>query len=320
MKRREPYSSVFSGNLNVFVTRRAAEGKTTRTCMGAFSIFDGFCVDHGIATPVFTQDMGYDWMRSRPNESDKTRENRIYWVNRLLLQMKEDGFNVHPTGTVRVVDKFAPHIYTAEETAKYFLAVDSYDVWRQPYFRMVLPILFRVLLGCGTRLHETLMIRKEDVDLEIGTLRLRETKTAKERIVAMPANLSGMMAKYAEKCFFLKEDQSCLFSKPNGEPIRDRFIYGVHRNVLQLAGIPFIGGGKGPRVHDWRHTFAVRAYKHMHDSGMDMYVSLPVLSTYLGHSDIIATERYVRIAVDAYPYLEDSINKHLQEITKEAEA
>lgn len=63
----------------------------------------------------------------------------------------------------------------------------------------------------------------------------------------------------------------------------------------------------------------MRAYKHMHDSGMDMYVSLPILAAYLGHSDIIATERYVRIAIDAYPYLEDTIDKHLQEITKEAE-
>lgn len=136
----------------------------------------------------------------------------------------------------------------------------------------------------------------------------------------MPDNLSRMMAKYAEKCFFMKDNQTCIFSRLNGEPIRDRFIYGVHRNILQLAGIPFTGGGKGPRIHDWRHTFSVKAYKHMHDSGMDMYVSLPILSAYLGHSDTTATERYVRIALDAYPDLEDTINKHLQEITKEVEA
>lgn len=254
MNRRKSYLSGFSENLNAFVARRAAEGKTTRTCLAAFSIFDGFCIDHSIDAPIFTQDIGYDWMRARPNESDRTRENRIYWVNRLLLQMKEDGFDVHPTGTVRVVDKFAPHVYSVEETARYFHAVDSYEVWRQPYFRMVLPILFRVLHGCGTRLHETLMIRKEDVDLDTGTLRLKETKTAKERIVAMPENLTGMMEKYADKCFFMKDDRSFLFSNPNGDPIRDRFIYGVHRNILQLAGIPFIGGGKGPRVHDWSYA------------------------------------------------------------------
>ena len=318
MNKRKPYSSIFKDDLNTFIARRAAEGKTTRTCTGTFSIFDEFCLDQGIFTPVFTQQMGYTWMQARPNEADRTREARIYWVNRLLLQMREDGLDVHPTGTVRIVDNFAPHIYSMEETERYFHAVDSYEVWRQPYFILVLPILFRVLQGCGTRLHETLMLRKEDVNLNAGTLLLKETKTAKERIVAMPDNLTEIMKQYADKCFFMKDDQSFLFSSQNGDCLRDGFVYGVHRNILQMAGIPFVGGGKGPRVHDWRYTFAVHAYKHMHDSGMDLYVSLPILAAYLGHSDITATERYVRIAVDAYPYIDDTIGKHLQEITKEA--
>lgn len=320
MTRHQPYSGGFGKHMNDFVANRLAEGKTIRTCQGAFAIFDEFCVIHNLLTVLFTQEMGYEWMRPRPDESERTRKDRIYWVNRLLEQMRKDGVAVHPTGNVRIAASFTPHIYTDDETFRYFAAVDSYEVWRQPYYRMVLPILFRVLHGCGTRLHETLMIRKEDVDLDEGTLRLKETKTLKERLVAMPENLEEMMVKYSDKCFFMKEERDYLFSKPNGAPILDRFVYSVHRNILQDAGIPFTGKGGGPRIHDWRHTFAVKSYKTMHDAGMDMYVSLPLLSAYLGHSDITATEKYVRLALDAYPCLVDTIDRHLLEITKGVDA
>ena len=43
----------------------------------------------------------------------------------------------------------------------------------------------------------------------------------------------------------------------------------------------------------------------MIDSGMDMYVALPILSTYLGHKTIYATEHYVRLALSIFPYIEE---------------
>jgi integrase/recombinase XerD len=39
----------------------------------------------------------------------------------------------------------------------------------------------------------------------------------------------------------------------------------------------------------------------MHDEGMDIYCSLPLLSTYLGHASIAATEKYVRLTQDIFP-------------------
>ena len=50
---------------------------------------------------------------------------------------------------------------------------------------------------------------------------------------------------------------------------------------------------------------AVYSFKQMTDSGLDMYVALPVLSTYLGHKTIFATEKYVRIALQLFPYIEE---------------
>ena len=57
----------------------------------------------------------------------------------------------------------------------------------------------------------------------------------------------------------------------------------------------------------------------MIDKGMDMYVALPILSTYLGHKTIMATERYLRLTVSMYPYIEKKFSKTLDEIFGEVE-
>lgn len=76
---------------------------------------------------------------------------------------------------------------------------------------------------------------------------------------------------------------------------------------------------KDPRIHDWRHSFAINSFKQMIDKGMDMYVALPILSTYLGHKTIMATERYLRLTVSMYPYIEKKFSKTLDEIFGEVE-
>lgn len=55
--------------------------------------------------------------------------------------------------------------------------------------------------------------------------------------------------------------------------------------------------------HDLRHTFAVHSLAKMAEEGMDLYCSLPILSTYLGHQSLRATNNYVRLTSEMYPEL-----------------
>lgn len=59
---------------------------------------------------------------------------------------------------------------------------------------------------------------------------------------------------------------------------------------------------------------AVRSFKQLIDSGMDMYVCLPIISTYLGHKNIFATERYVRLTMDIYPYIEEKVRTKMEKV------
>ena len=114
-----------------------------------------------------------------------------------------------------------------------------------------------------------------------------------------------------------KRNAAVLLRKP-GRLASQYALYDIHRLILKQAGIPYIGSGYGPRIHDWRHTFAVKAFKQMIDQGLDMYVALPILSTYLGHKTIYATERYVRLTMDLYPYLEEKCSDKFNQVFRKA--
>jgi integrase/recombinase XerD len=79
--------------------------------------------------------------------------------------------------------------------------------------------------------------------------------------------------------------------------------------VLRKAGISHLGRGKGPRIHDLRHTFAVNCLKKWVLEGKDLNSLLPYLSAYLGHEDMRGSQRYLRLTADLYPDLTTKIEE-----------
>ena len=83
-------------------------------------------------------------------------------------------------------------------------------------------------------------------------------------------------------------------------------VYIKFKQFMKLAGI-FPEGSIGPRVHDLRHIYAVHALEKMINDGQDVYCTLPILSTYLGHRGIESTEKYLRLTEEAYGSVIDAI-------------
>jgi len=277
--------------------------------------FDRFCIAHGILQPVFTAQHAAEWIQRKENEASTTHYSRINGIKQFLLYLNSRGYSVFVTRDIsfRKTD-FQPHIYGEDEITRYFHAVDTYESSRNRKDAIQFPILFRLLYSCGTRINETLGIRKQDVDLEQGIIKLFETKNDCERYIVLGDDLRVLMKQFAGKCFYLLDDEDYIFTTSNGGRMSGDIVYEVHRLFLQQAGIPYLGGGKGPRIHDWRHTMAVRSFKQMIDAGIDMYVALPILSTYLGHKTIFATERYVKLTMSIYPYIEEKFRSKIERV------
>lgn len=90
--------------------------------------------------------------------------------------------------------------------------------------------------------------------------------------------------------------QVAEFSNGFGKDFFERFLAPDTEVTLR-------GAGRRPRVHDLRHTYAVTALASMADTGIDLYVSLPILSNYLGHQSLEATNYYVRLTANMFPGL-----------------
>jgi len=117
----------------------------------------------------------------------------------------------------------------------------------------------------------------EDVNMEANFLIVRKSKNGKERIVPFTDSLSKVLAqyiRYREKLPCIRGE--CFFIKPNGEDCRGSAIDYWWIKVLSIAKT---------------------------EEGKDLYYTLPVLSTYVGHSKLSSTDRYVRMTADMYPDL-----------------
>ncbi len=303
---RYEFSSVFANEIEKYITDRMAAGFNESSYRSYLIGFDRFCNKKGITEPVFTSKDAAAWMEQRDTETHTTHYSRINASKHFLTYLSIKGYDVYVVRDIKYKGTdFQPHIYTEDETNKYFAAVDSHYSVSNRKDALQYPILFRILYCCGTRINETLGIKKKDVDLENGILKLNETKNNKERYVVCGEDLRKLINIYANRCFYLLLEDDYIFTNANGGRLDEKSVYENHRAFLRKAGIPYVGENEGPRIHDWRHHMAVYSFKQMTDSGLDMYVALPILSAYLGHKTIFATEKYVRLTLQLFPYIEE---------------
>ena len=119
--------------------------------------------------------------------------------------------------------------------------------------------------------------------------------------------LSGKYAKdwvaYKQTMNLPVTAESPFFMAADGLQFPAGTVYETFRAILQRAGIGHGGRGAGPRLHDLRHTFCVNALVKLTEEGQDLYCSLPILMTYMGHQSLDATNRYVRLTQEMYPNL-----------------
>ncbi|WP_207909180.1 tyrosine-type recombinase/integrase [Pedobacter sp. ok626] len=207
---------------------------------------------------------------------------------------------------------YTPYIYSEGEIASIFKSADDLKTNFMCNNSMVLiiPCLIRLLYGSGIRLSEALTLSRKDVDIDDRVITLRHTKNGTDRLVPISASLAQVIKDYldAREHFPIRRSTNLLFVHPNGLSCYPTSAYRWFRKILAAANIPFIGNHQGPHLHDLRHTFSVHSLAKMAESGIDLYHSLPILSTYLGHSSISSTNDYVRLTSEMYPSILSKVN------------
>lgn len=246
-----------------------------------------------------------EWELRRPHEKSKTHSNRSLCVRKFCEYAFAHGHDVfvsHGKCAYKDIAEFLPYIYSRDEIRRFFRAADNrkYET-RLGESELFYPTLFRVLYSCGLRASEALLLMINDVDIENRAFIVRDTKFGKTRAVPFNNELSENLLKYDKS--LMRRSKDYFFESPFGGRYSKASVQKMFRNILYEADIDYLGRDKGPRIHDFRHTFAVRCLENWFNSGNNIQAKLPILSAYLGHADLRGTQRYLRLTSQMYPQI-----------------
>ncbi len=182
-----------------------------------------------------------------------------------------------------------PHIYSRDEIDGLVLAAA-----RLPSSDLLLPktyaALISLLAATGLRISEALHLLVSDITS--NGLLIRRTKFQKTRLVPLHATAVTGLARYLTH----RQEARCggdhVFVSDEGQPLVYWKVHSVFRTLLKSAGIK-PSGGRWPRIHELRHTLAVRALESSPTGRQRIGQHMLALATYLGHVNINATYWYL---------------------------
>jgi integrase len=203
-----------------------------------------------------------------------------------------------------------PHLYTDDQIRRLIKAA-----WNLPpttgLRRWTYSTLFGLLAVTGLRISEAIALQQDDVDLNQGLLTIRLTKFRKSRLVPLHPSTTHRLKRYASKrgAFYPKDITSHFFLSEQGRPLTDCMVRWTFVKLSRQIGLRGPSDRFGPRLHDFRHRFAVTTLLQWYRSGLDVEQRLPSLSTYLGHAHVTDTYWYLWAVPELLALSKDRLEK-----------
>lgn len=158
--------------------------------------------------------------------------------------------------------------------------------------------LFGLIAVTGLRINEAIGLDDDDVDLGEGVITIRRAKSGKARFLPVaPSCVAKLRAYHVERTRLLGAGPGAFFRMDDGKRPTDCTVRYNFAQVSQDIGLRqterFRRHGRGPRIYDLRHTFAVMTIMRWYRSDADPDREMIKLSTYLGHSEPDNTYWYI---------------------------
>ncbi len=188
----------------------------------------------------------------------------------------------------------APHIYSAAEMAALLRAAAALPPTGSLRPRTYLTLL-GLLASTGLRISEALRLKRGDVDLVAGVLTIAKTKFHKSRFVPLHPSATKALRRYAAQRdrHYPQPPSSTFFVNQLGTALGGSGVYKTFGILRQQLGWKKGASGRRPRLHDLRHTMAVRRLLGWYEEGVDIHGKIATLSTYLGHVEVTDTYWYL---------------------------
>lgn len=299
--------NLLQARVNEYLAERRRLGFELRTMGLALASFASYVTSVCHQGPL-TVDLMADWARQDKAQihtlATKARRLKILRPFARWLRQFEPMTEV-PDETVfgQIPGRVSPHIYREAEIVELMVAARSMNP--QGGLRpLTFETLFGLIASAGLRVSEALSLLDTDVDLTEGSITVRQAKFGKSRLLPLHSSTVAALARYRQlrnrqtrsrqvgvtpdTPFFVGSRGQRL-----GQPLSQRQVHRVFIELRDQLGWIDRGAHGGPRIHDLRHSFAVRRVMMWHEQGIDIDQAMLALSTYMGHAKISNTYWYL---------------------------
>jgi integrase/recombinase XerD len=280
-----------------YITLRRSLGFKLRATAASLIEFASFLEQK--AAPYITTELALEWAMQHVDHQPWTWAQRLGFVRVFARHWSatDPRTEIPPAGLLPFRGRRArPYLYTEKEVQGLLAAAKrlSPSSGLRPW---TYHCLFGLLAVSGLRISEAIKLDRQDVDFDQGLLTIRQTKFNKSRLIPLHVSTRDVLAQYAQRrdrlvltqsssCFLLNDHGCCL----EGSNVR-RTFYALSRQIGLRGAVDHTG----PRLHDFRHRFALKTLIHWYRTGEDIERRLPVLSTFLGHAHTADTYWYLSI-------------------------
>jgi integrase len=275
---------MLSRDLTQYVDLRRSVGFRFRSQHSLLRSFVAFAEARGDG--FVRADRVLDWAVCAPSQHQ--RRNRLLTVRRFALAMRaEDPRHEVPAAEALgrgLFERPAPHIYTPDEIVRLRPAGSI-----RP---LMYSTLFGLLAATGMRISEALALRLDDVTDD--GLVVRETKFQKSRLLPLHDTTRQALDAYLATRTRLGASAGALFLSNTGRAPAYSTVIAVFLRLARSIGLRGAPGQPGHRIHDLRHTFAVRSLEQCQHDRDAVARHVAALGTYLGHAHVTDTYWYLQ--------------------------
>jgi integrase/recombinase XerD len=235
--------------------------------------------------------------------TQRQNEKPVSWALRLTIVRGFARYRIGADPTTEVPpgwllpfrsQRAQPYLYTEEEIRRLLEAtlelVTPHKLQPWTYY-----CLFGLLAVSGMRLGEALNLQPHDANWSESMLTIRGAKFKKSRLVPLHPSTKEVLLAYAERRdqIYASRRLPYFFVSSHGTRLIGSNVSKIFRGLCRQIGIRDPGAGHGPRLHDFRHRFAVETLLGWYRNGEQVVRRMPVLSTYLGHGNVTNTYWYL---------------------------
>jgi integrase/recombinase XerD len=259
--------------------------------------FVAYLHDHNAEVPTIEDALA--WATSPAAATPRWWAHRLSTVRGFAVHLHalDPRVEVPPPGLLRRGSRRqTPYLYSQADIAA---LVDAASRLPRPLGAATYQTLIGLLAVSGMRVGEAIRLDRDDLDVDHdGLLRVRDSKFGKSRLLPLhPTTVAALRdyLKARDKLLPAPVSPALLISTA-GTRLGYNNVWRTFHRLVRQAGITARSASCQPRIHDLRHSFAVRTMLDWYAGGADVQALLPRLSTYLGHADPKHTYWYLQAA------------------------